>query len=113
LDDMDAPTAPANVHVRAASADWWYYCSDILELERQTMTSTCESERSLTKRNSSFNRNVPNQNYLRFQLIPIVKKTNHRKHNSHHWYVHSLCCSNIVYVISWFTFLLIIGFSKG
>lgn len=29
--------------------------------------------------------------YLHFQLIPIIKRKNHRKHNSHHWFFQGIC----------------------
>ena len=29
--------------------------------------------------------------FLHFQLVPIIKRGNHRKHNSHHWFFQGIC----------------------
>ncbi len=32
-----------------------------------------------------------NGDFLHFQLVPIIKRGNHRKHNSHHWFFQGIC----------------------
>lgn len=113
LEDMDKPSCPKDIHVRAASLPWWYYCADALVIDDSeaqisnvssdgrpfsfrkgaAATSSDISLRPTSKRIpfSSFaeegteEEEEVDNHYLKFQLIPIVKKTNHRKHNSHHW----------------------------
>ena len=73
MSQMDLPSSPELIHVRVCSARWWYYCWD-----------------TLRKENESSNL-LSNGSYLHFQLVPIIKKTNHRKHNSHHWFFQGIC----------------------
>lgn len=93
LDGIDTPSSPDSVHVRVCSSRWWYYCWDTLRKENdehedngnQLMNTLLQAENKKESRQSNAD------SYIHFQLVPIIKKTNHRKHNSHHWFFQGIC----------------------
>jgi hypothetical protein len=85
LTGLDGPPEADKVQVRVASARWWYHCPDVVEAERST--EDVENGKRATNDVEMVARgSVATSSYMHFQLIPIVKRTNHRKHNSHHWF---------------------------
>jgi cellulose synthase/poly-beta-1,6-N-acetylglucosamine synthase-like glycosyltransferase len=109
LQGMDTETSDeAAVHVRACSARWWYRCADRLpedSLHKGDDDGSESDEESGIHLHNSLGRarlpaeeqkighEDPKDSYIYFQLIPIIKKTNHRKHNSHHWFFQGICSS--------------------
>jgi hypothetical protein len=93
------------IEVRIAAQRWWYYCltnSDANEDDGSSDESDEESDRISIYKESHGGKNgkpVTNGKYLHFHFCPIIKKANHRKHNSHHWFFEGICCgldTNIV-----------------
>ena len=100
----------SQVDVRVVYQKWWYYCLDNRkhrEIEKKERLYFSESLRSngangtnpLMHLHDSLNgeSNTDNHNddysdvgigasHLHFHLVPIIKRVNHRKHNSHHWF---------------------------
>ena len=66
---IDAIEAPDGPEVRTASALWWY-CGE-------------EAASNASYRNE-------NDGLLYFYLTPIIKRSNHRKHNSHQWFFYGI-----------------------
>jgi cellulose synthase/poly-beta-1,6-N-acetylglucosamine synthase-like glycosyltransferase len=104
LDGMDVESAPELVHVRVCSARWWYYCWDTLrkesneepegpksEMVRNFQPSDPQPDIEESTRERVLSTASAAESYIHFQLIPIIKKTNHRKHNSHHWFFQGIC----------------------
>lgn len=86
-----------DVEVRVALQRWWYYCltnsdSDLKsakELDPEEIGRLSEST-LLKFVHGAHQDNIPNS-YLHFHLSPIIKRTNHRKHNSLHWFIEGIC----------------------
>ena len=99
LDGMDLASAPELVHVRVCSARWWYYCWDTLRKESNAEefdpSKSDHLNGSLLKAAAEHitreSTTSSAESYIHFQLVPIIKKTNHRKHNSHHWFFQGIC----------------------
>jgi cellulose synthase/poly-beta-1,6-N-acetylglucosamine synthase-like glycosyltransferase len=95
LDGMDTKSAPELVHVRVCSARWWYYCCDSRN-EKESNASPSSGENlqgSLLQAvlEPPGDSSEATKSFIQFQLMPIIKKTNHRKHNSHHWFFKGIC----------------------
>lgn len=100
LDGMDGPGGPGKVQVRVASARWWYYCWDTLRKESNSITGDhpdftgdhsglrrsllTGGDRGSGARRSDMESALSTESfesYIHFQLIPMIKRTNHRKHS--------------------------------
>jgi hypothetical protein len=102
LAGLDGPGGPGMVQVRVCSARWWYYCWDTLRKESVSAERDRETG-DLTGEHSGLNRSLLRaadimhgarrsdlesavstdsfESYIQFQLIPMIKRTNHRKHS--------------------------------
>jgi hypothetical protein len=60
--------------VRIGMYQWWYYSSTAISGE-----------------NSANNASDEEQHLINFFITPIIKRSNHRKHNSHEWFFDSIC----------------------
>eukprot|EP00602_Paraphysomonas_sp_CaronLab_P007790 CAMPEP_0185027752 /NCGR_PEP_ID=MMETSP1103-20130426/12954_1 /TAXON_ID=36769 /ORGANISM="Paraphysomonas bandaiensis, Strain Caron Lab Isolate" /LENGTH=559 /DNA_ID=CAMNT_0027561865 /DNA_START=78 /DNA_END=1754 /DNA_ORIENTATION=+ len=78
------------VEVRVCAQRWWYYCltnqegkdeGDTQAIRRMAAEGLLTSDHQLT-----------GDMYLHFHMVPILKRSNHRKHNSHHWFFEGICC---------------------
>jgi hypothetical protein len=62
--------------VRVGLYKWWYYSSTAISgFETSATELAGDSE----------------QNLINFYITPIIKRNNHRKHNSHEWFFDSIC----------------------
>lgn len=106
--NIDNPTSDERnkqVEVRMTAQRWWYYCltnpadSDNLDrgekgdfaINRMSSAGLLTTDDGKGSSQSSM--------FLHFHMCPIIKRTNHRKHNSHHWFFEGICCgldTNIV-----------------
>jgi hypothetical protein len=100
LDGMDGPGGDEVTDVRISCSKWWHYCDDSppaanvvdeespldVEEDRLSYMSMRPTENSLHP-NTQFDR----RQLLYFHMAPIVKRSNHRKHNSHQWFFDALC----------------------
>lgn len=113
LDDLPGPDShaqkdkkidPNRLEVRVAVQQWWYYCLSNGSGNQEgvgrgwgresTRGSNIgigagggggdgESEPAETAGEED---KLTQTSYMHFHMVPILKRTNHRKHNSHHWY---------------------------
>jgi len=95
------------IEVRIAAQRWWYYCLTNTVADDDANDDSDDEENMHDNRASKMNiyskdknaRPVTAGKYLHFHFCPIIKKANHRKHNSHHWFFEGICCgldTNIV-----------------
>jgi hypothetical protein len=94
------------IEVRIAAQRWWYYCLTNTEAEGDELSDDDDDDGASAQMNiyaPTTNKNnarpVTAGKYLHFHFCPIIKKANHRKHNSHHWFFEGICCgldTNIV-----------------
>ena len=98
------------IEVRLAAQRWWYYCLTNTEANDDDDGQESEDEDGAHHAAAHMNiygpksdgksaRPVTAGKYLHFHFCPIIKKANHRKHNSHHWFFEGICCgldTNIV-----------------
>ena len=92
------------IEVRIAAQRWWYYC--LTNTEATDDAEYSDDEDDAIRMNIYGSKNEKNSlrpvtvgKYLHFHFCPIIKKANHRKHNSHHWFFEGICCgldTNIV-----------------
>jgi len=100
----DGPSESGKVDVRVSCSKWWYYCEDTLPdkhdvLYEQSPIHTSFQEESQERQvvESLLQEKEPteveedNNKFLYFYMCPIVKRSNHRKHNSHQWFFDSIC----------------------
>jgi len=105
IDNPDPETRNNQVEVRMTAQRWWYYCltnpADAdntdggergeVAINRMSSSGLLTTDKEQTASQSTM--------FLHFHMCPILKRTNHRKHNSHHWFFEGLCCglnTNIV-----------------
>lgn len=116
FDEMDGESGNGKTDVRVHCAKWWYYCDDTnmpgdlapatdagrTDRPDDEVLSSLVANRGLLNPDgsyrSSFNsaahgvsENFHAENILYFHLVPIIKRMNHRKHNSHQWFFDSIC----------------------
>jgi hypothetical protein len=110
LEGMDGPSSSEKTEVRACMALWWYYTLDSRSKEKNGWTESAESlgsgsdilnggaseafnegNRSFEGRHSSIEGREVVPQHLLFHMVPILKRNNHRKHNSHHWFFQGVC----------------------
>jgi hypothetical protein len=92
------------IEVRIAAQRWWYYCLTNTEAkDDEEEDSDDENDNDIQMNMNIYGgqsaRPVTAGKYLHFHFCPIIKKANHRKHNSHHWFFEGICCgldTNIV-----------------
>lgn len=96
------------IEVRIAAQRWWYYCLTNTEANDDADADSDEDSDEdregvqmniYGKADGNSARPVTVGKYLHFHFCPIIKKANHRKHNSHHWFFEGICCgldTNIV-----------------
>lgn len=86
-----------DVEVRVANQRWWYYC---LTNSDQEVKATKDldpedigrlSDSTLLKFVHGAQQDETPNSYLHFHMVPIIKRTNHRKHNSLHWFIQGIC----------------------
>ncbi len=70
---------PLEIHVKSACRRWWYYARDLVPKPNDP-TSWADQQEEMFE-----------DHLIPFYLLPIVKKNNHRKHNSHQWFFDSVC----------------------
>jgi hypothetical protein len=117
----DAPSGPGLTDVRVSCGRWWYYCDDTLPTAPPDDDNTSRNSRDLTQYDndelartlSSFSLNrkahtgdesfrmslskghfsadVNIEHIIYFNMVCIVKRSNHRKHNSHQWFFDGIC----------------------
>jgi len=103
LDGLPGPNAhpqkeqqinPNRLEVRVAVQQWWYYClsNGSGNQEGTGRGWGRESTRASTVGGGDMETGEPAEDesltqpsYMHFHMVPILKRTNHRKHNSHHW----------------------------
>ena len=106
IDHPDPETRRQQVEVRMTAQRWWYYCLTN-PADSEDGESGGERSEAIVNRMSAIglltsdDRQSGGQSsmYLHFHMCPILKRTNHRKHNSHHWFFEGICCglnTNIV-----------------
>ena len=109
LNNNDHPDPVARrkqVEVRMTAQRWWYYCltnpadpdDDQRGGERPDAAINRMSAAGLLTSDEKQHSSQSSM-YLHFHMCPILKRTNHRKHNSHHWFFEGICCglnTNIV-----------------
>lgn len=97
------------IEVRLVAQRWWYYCLTNTEASEVADDDDDEEEEE-DNRSAQMNiygsqaeagsvKPLTAGKYLHFHFCPIIKKANHRKHNSHHWFFEGICCgldTNIV-----------------
>lgn len=121
LDRMDGPSSIEKTEVRACSAVWWYYTLDSRsenDLSRaqsiESLGRTSDARKGSGARPSDFRGSDPTKwssydensgimgrssvegrkvvpQHMLFHVVPILKRNNHRKHNSHHWFFQGVC----------------------
>lgn len=120
LDDFQNTSTNTGVEVRVGLSKWWYvcqeYCPPEKDEEKQSRMSNSSSRMSFedTKKpfdlwnddlRGSMSSSCPTMrmtegglaekfdmdNLLQFYVVPVVKRNNHRKHNSHQWFFDAVC----------------------
>ena len=100
----DGKSKEGKVDVRVGLGSWWYGCEDYTEepdTQGDQMPSGVEMSEAggargtrVTSRSSWTSReslSIEMTTVLDFYVLPIVKRSNHRKHNSHQWFFNSVC----------------------
>lgn len=86
-----------DIEVRVANQRWWYYCLTNSDSEvKSTQELDPEdigrlSDSTLLKFVHGARQDETPNSYLHFHMVPIIKRTNHRKHNSLHWFIEGIC----------------------
>ena len=86
-----------DIEVRVANQRWWYYCLTNSDIEvKKTKELDPEdigrlSDSTLLKFVHGAQQDSNPNTYLHFHMVPIIKRTNHRKHNSLHWFIEGIC----------------------
>lgn len=120
FDEMEGSSGTGKVDVRIQCAKWWYYCDDnnapaeVEEQDAGDISRTHSPDDIIIDRLANVHRtgnldgslrlsfgaqsgfttiseNFRPENLLFFHLVPIIKRMNHRKHNSHQWFFDSIC----------------------
>ena len=86
-----------DIEVRVANQRWWYYCltnsdtevKNTKELDPEDIGRLSDS--TLLKFVHGAQQDAIPNSYLHFHMVPIIKRTNHRKHNSLHWFIEGIC----------------------
>eukprot|EP01038_Epipyxis_sp_PR26KG_P005571 gene5571-7695_t len=108
-DDMEQ-----QIEVKIGCSKWWYYCHK--EKETVSLSNINESSISFQRLGNSLHRasyknpnsfsfttspnitspaqkqqDIYNDDIIDFYMVPIIKRNNHRKHNSHQWFFDGIC----------------------
>jgi hypothetical protein len=80
--------------VRVVSSKWWYCIDDVdNDAKEPIQQQNQDEESSYLSRGFLFSKNPCTKldNLIDFHMVPIVKRYNYRKHNSHQWFFDGIC----------------------
>ncbi len=88
---------PQEIVVKAACRRWWFYTHDVVptaasmhqQQQQQQVDQVGPDGQPLQAQPEGVE--LFEDHLIQFYMLPIVKKTNHRKHNSHQWFFDSVC----------------------
>ena len=94
--------AGSNAEVNIGCAKWWWHCNpDITKVSCAARDDGLSPPITTTTQQQQDNGQLPgaeagragttSSNVIDFYFVPIVKRNNHKKHNSHQWFFDSIC----------------------